>query len=158
MTDRTIVHETFVIERTFPASVERVFQAFADREAKVLWFGGGEAVLERGGYSLDFRVGGREHLSMAHGESTYDFDVTYMDIVPDQRIVYSYDMHVDGRRMSASLATIEVWAEGDGTRLVVTEMGAYLDGLDTRAQREHGTIGLMDKLGESLGVTVGASA
>jgi Activator of Hsp90 ATPase homolog 1-like protein len=59
-------------------------------------------------------------------------------------------MRKDDRLMSISLATIEFAAEGDGTRLTLTEHGAFLDGLETAAQREHGTGELLDKLGEAL--------
>ena len=34
MTERSVIHDTFVIERTYPASSSRVFAAFASREAK----------------------------------------------------------------------------------------------------------------------------
>ena len=71
-------------------------------------------------------------------------------IVPDQRIVYSYELLFGETRVSVSLATIELLAEGDGTRLVMTEQGAFLDGHDTSATREHGTGELLDALGAFL--------
>ena len=49
-----------------------------------------------------------------------------------------------------SVATVELVAEGTGTRLTLTEQGAYLDGLDQPSQREKGTTELMDKLGSAL--------
>ena len=68
----------------------------------------------------------------------------------NRRIVYSYTMHVDGRRISVSLATIEFRRSGEGTRLVLTEQGAFLDGYDDAGSREKGTRALMDKLEASL--------
>jgi uncharacterized protein YndB with AHSA1/START domain len=59
-------------------------------------------------------------------------------------------MTMDGRRISVSVATLEFLAQGDGTRLLLTEQGAYLDGLDTCAQREEGTRGLLDALADYL--------
>jgi uncharacterized protein YndB with AHSA1/START domain len=70
--------------------------------------------------------------------------------VPDQRIVYTYDMHMDDKRISVSLATIELEPAGKGTRLIFTEQGAFLDGYDIPADREHGTGGLLDNLGKEL--------
>lgn len=70
--------------------------------------------------------------------------------MPDQRIVYTYDMHLDETRISVSLATVEFEPAGAGTRLVFTEQGAFLDGLDTPAQREQGTGELLDALGGEL--------
>ena len=66
------------------------------------------------------------------------------------RIVYAYDMHLEGTRISVSLGTVELEPEGDGTRLTYTEQGAYLDGLDSADQRESGTGGLLDALGAEL--------
>jgi uncharacterized protein YndB with AHSA1/START domain len=149
MSERSVEHATFVVERTYDASPARVFAAWADPVAKASWFGGGES--EGGEFELDFRVGGRELNSGAAPDgNVYTFEGRYQDIVPDQRIVYSYDMLLGETRISVSLATVELKLEGDGTRLVFTEQGAFLDGLDTPAQREQGTGGLLDALGEQL--------
>jgi uncharacterized protein YndB with AHSA1/START domain len=78
------------------------------------------------------------------------FDAVYHDIVPDERIVYTYTMLLDDKKISVSLATVEVKSAGKGTRLVVTEQGVFLDGYEDKGSREHGTGWLIDKLGESL--------
>ncbi len=149
MTERAVVHATFVIERTYDASPARVFAAFADKGAKARWFGEPGDGVET--FELDFRVGGREYNSgrIPNGP-TYTFEARYHDIVPDQRIVTAYEMHIDGARISVSVATVELKADGKRTRLKYTEQGAYLDGLDNPAQREAGTKDLLDKLGASL--------
>jgi uncharacterized protein YndB with AHSA1/START domain len=150
MTERSVTHATFVVERTYPTSPARVFAAWADPTIKARWFGApGEG--ENGASEFDFRVGGREYSSgKAPNGLHYRYDARYQDIVPDRRIVYTYDMHLDAARISVSLATVEFTPAGAGTRLTVTEQGAYLDGLDTPAQREAGTNLLMDQLGEAL--------
>jgi len=150
MTARTVVHASFTIERTYPAAPPRVFAAFADPVRKARWFGadGGLTLIER---VCDFREGGREHVSGRWPSGMVSaFDAHYHDIVPERRIVYSYAMRLDGRRISASLATIEFLAEGTGTRLIVTEQGAFLDGYEDKGSREHGTGALLDRLGASL--------
>ena len=38
------------------------------------------------------------------------YDARYQDIVPNERIIYSYDMHLDDKRISVSLATVELEA------------------------------------------------
>jgi uncharacterized protein YndB with AHSA1/START domain len=147
---RSTEHTTFVIERSYDAAPERVFAAWADGEAKRQWFGPPQ--LPVGAYSMDFQEGGREHMSIGMPDGgAYSFDALYQDIVPGQRIVYTYDMHHDQQRISVSVATIELQSAGDGTKLTVTEQGVYLDGLDTSAQREHGTGALMDALASHLG-------
>lgn len=149
MADRSVVHATFIINRTYKATPERVFAAWADPEKKRLWFGTPDPA--NPAHIFEFRVGGREYSEGAAPDGkVYTFDVTYEDIVPNERIVYSYDMTLSGQRISVSLGTIELKPEGDGTRLTYTEQGAFLDGLDEPRQRELGTIGLLDALGASL--------
>jgi uncharacterized protein YndB with AHSA1/START domain len=150
MPERSAVHATFTIERTYSAAPARVFAAFADAGAKAAWFRGPDA-WGRGAHELDFRVGGRERLSGGpKGGTVHTFDCVYHDIVPNERIVYSYDMHLDQRHISVSLATIEIKPAGKGTRLIFTEQGAFLDGYDDAGSREHGTRGLLDKLAAAL--------
>ena len=155
---RTVQHSTFVLERTLGVPLARVFHAWADPAAKARWFIGPQESASTD-HALDFRVGGREHASGAiPGAGTYAFDALYQDIVPDQRIVYSYDMHVDGRRISVSVATIEFLQVDAGTRLIVTEQGAYLDGLDNAVERERGTRELLDQLEVALGTAPARAA
>jgi len=149
MSERSAAHSTFVIERTYEASPERVFSAWADPAAKARWFGPSEK--PKDAHTLDFQVGGREHLAVPTSDGpVYSFDATYQDIVPSERIIYTYDMHRDEARISVSVATVVLQAQGAGTRLTLTEQGVFLDGLDTSAEREHGTNVLMDMLGTYL--------
>lgn len=150
MAKRSVSHATFVIERSYDASPQRVFKAWADPAAKARWFAGPED-WEAGKYELDFRVGGRERASGGPtGGPIHSYDARYQDIVPDQRIIVSYDMHLDDVRISVSLATIELKPVGAGTRLTFTEQGAFLDGYDDAGLREKGTRDLLDALGAEL--------
>jgi uncharacterized protein YndB with AHSA1/START domain len=150
MSKRTIQHGTFVIERTFDATPAQVFGAFADQEAKGRWFVSPDD-WEKSDHTLDFRVGGREHISGGPvGGPVHSFDCTYQDIVTVERIVYTYEMHKDDARMSVSLATLEFLPDGDGTQLILTEDGAFLDGIDGVESREEGTRGLLDNLDAAL--------
>lgn len=147
---RTAVHATFCIEREYPASPARVFKAFADPKAKAMWFGGPEE-WEQGERSMDFRVGGREvNAGGPKGGAQHRFEAQYWDIVPNERIIYAYDMRLDERRISVSVTTVELKPTAAGTRLTFTEQGAYLDGWDFPEQREIGTRDLLDKLGAAL--------
>ena len=75
-----------------------------------------------------------------------EFRSRFHDIVEDERIVFAYDLLLDHRLVSVSLTTIEFVPDGGGSRLVLTEHGAFLDGLDDPAGREHGTGKLLDRL------------
>ena len=145
MTDRSVAHGTFVLERTYPASPARVFKSWSDPAAKSKWFGDGTPAQE-----FDFRVGGRELAAAGEGDNQFVFDVRYEDIVENNRIIYTYYMIMGGKRISVSVAAVELFAEGTGTRLVVTEHGCFLDGLDTMDQRKRGTSDLLDALGRAL--------
>ena len=150
MTQRSVVHASFTITRNWPHSPAHVFQAFANEQAKAKWFGGPPG-WEEHSKKFDFREGGVEHLSGRHPSGMVStFDCTYHDIVENERILYSYVMHIDGRKISVSQAAIEIRAEGGGTKLVLTEYGDYLDGYDDAGSREHGTNSLIDNLGKSL--------
>ena len=150
MTERSITHATFAIERRYAASPARVFAAWSDPAIKSRWFGGPDD-WESGKYALDFRVGGHERSGGGPpGGPVYTYEAVYQDIVPDQRIVSTYVMHLDENRISVSLATVELKPDGAGTRLVYTEHGAFLDGFDKPALREQGTRELLDALGAEL--------
>jgi uncharacterized protein YndB with AHSA1/START domain len=150
MSKRSVTHDTFAIERTYPASPARVFAAWADPAVKSRWFVGPDD-WESGNYELDFRVGGRETTSGGpKGGPIHYYEALYLDIVPDERLILTYDMRMDEKRISVSLATMEVKPDGAGTRLIYTEQGAYLDGFDDPAIREKGTRDLLDALGAEL--------
>ena len=150
MTRSTVAHDTFVIERTYPVPVAQTFRAWADPLLKARWFAGSAEALGAT-YDLDFRVGGREvNRGGPPGGPVYTYEAEFRDIVPEERIVYTYEMHADDARISVSVATI-LFDSHDGTsQLVLTEQGVFLDGLDTVVQREEGTRSLLDSLAAFL--------
>ncbi|OLD65117.1 MAG: polyketide cyclase [Acidobacteria bacterium 13_1_40CM_2_68_5] len=158
MTRRSVTHGTFTIERTYDATPARVFKAWADPAAKARWFGCSDE-WENLAFELDFRVGGREinRGRPKGGGQVHAFEGRYQDIVPNERIIYSYDMHLDEARISVSLATVVFKSEGTGTRLTFTEQGAFLDGYDDIADRERGTRELLDSLDDEVRRESGAA-
>ena len=151
MTHRSVNHTTFVIERTYPATPARVFAAWADADARQTWMDDPDYEYDGIDYELDFRVGGHERFGGLTPEGkTYRYDAMIYDIVPDRRIVYSYEMFEGDDRMSVSLTTVDITAADDGTRLTYTEQGAFLDGIDKPEAREEGTRFFLDNLGKYL--------
>jgi uncharacterized protein YndB with AHSA1/START domain len=150
MTERSVAHATFTIERSYDAPPARVFRAFADPAIKRRWFVEGEGwQVEE--FKADFRVGGAETSRFRfRGGELIRNDTVYQDIVPDQRIITAYTMTVGENRISASLATTQFEPAGAGTRLVFTEQGAFLDGYDDVGKREGGTSQLLDALAAEL--------
>lgn len=146
MTKRTATHATFVIERDYPHPPAKVFAAFADPKKKARWFGGPDD-WEKSNHKLDFRVGGQESVSGGPpGGTVHAYNAEIWDIVENERIVTSYQMHLDDRRISVSLATYEFKANGASTTFVLTEQGVFLDGYDDAGQREEGTRELLSQL------------
>ena len=146
---RSITRSTFVLEREYRVEPARVFAAFADREQKAKWFGGPDEQPDLV-WETDFREGGREFNSSTFEGQTHVFEAVYHDIVQDVRIVYSYVMRAGDVKLSASLTSIELEPTDTGTRLVMTEHGAYFDGHEEPKLREDGTGWLLDSLGRFL--------
>jgi uncharacterized protein YndB with AHSA1/START domain len=142
---------SFTINRLLKASPERVYAAWSTAEGKRRWFAAPNKEWEEVERKFDFRIGGHDRLvgKWQSGVIT-DFDCIYRDIVPNERIVYVYDMVLDGRKISVSLATIEMRSDGSGTRMTVTEHGAFLGGYEDGGSRERGTNALMDQLEATL--------
>jgi uncharacterized protein YndB with AHSA1/START domain len=148
---RSVAHAAFHLERTYEAPVARVWRAWTEEAAKQKWFAGTAGRWELLERHMDVRVGGTERLKGRwEGGLVSTFDAIYHDVIPNERLVYTYEMHLDERKISVSLATIELKAEGNRTALKVTEQGAFLDGYDDAGSRERGTGHLLDALGASL--------
>jgi uncharacterized protein YndB with AHSA1/START domain len=146
MTKRNVTHATFVIERNYQHPPAKVFAAFANPQSKAKWFVGPEN-WDKSNFESDFRIGGKESVSGGPpGGTVHYYNAEYWDIVPNERIVTSYQMHMDEARISVSLATVEIKPNGAGTTFVLTEQGAFLDGYDDAGERERGTRELLGQL------------
>ena len=148
MTDRSVIHATFTLKRTYPAKRADVFDAFADPKKKQAWAYGAPP----GGHKLDFKVGGREHVEMpGPGGGKFTYEGVYLDIIDNERIVYTYSFGFGPGNAGVTLTTVEFADDGKGgTHLKFTEQGAYLDGFDGPKFWESGTASLLDRLGKSL--------
>ena len=148
--NKPVEHSSFVIERQFDFPVEQVWRAWTDPKAKQAWFNGGADVVEQV-REMDFRVGGSDRLvGKWKSGMVSDFTNTYLDIVPNERVIYTYWMRLNDSLISFSLATIEFTAKGKGTLLKLTEQGAFVNGFEDKGGREHGTNALVDKLHDYL--------
>jgi uncharacterized protein YndB with AHSA1/START domain len=150
MSERRVDHGTFVIERHYDVEPARVFAAWARPEAKAIWFACHDDWVPSG-HTLDFRVGGLERLdTRTPAGSVHAYEGRFLEIVPDERILWSYEMHVDRLRISVSLATLELRSSRGGTQMRFTEQVALLDGHGDLAEREAGTRIQLDHLAAML--------
>jgi uncharacterized protein YndB with AHSA1/START domain len=155
MAEPSVIHGTFVIERSYPKPPGRVFSAFADAAKKRRWFAESEShdVEE---FELEFRVGGAERFRYRFKDGTPFPGVAlmnegiYQDIVPDRRIVTASTMTLGDRRISASLVTVELLPTDEGTDLICTHQGAFFEGADGPKMREEGWRFLLDRLAKEL--------
>lgn len=150
MSERSALHGTIVVERTYEASPARVFAAWSHVEALRRWAAPGgdwEVVYDR----FEFRVGGGEVSRFGpKGGESYVTESRYEDIVPNARIVSAGSMTSAGKRLSVGLMTVELHAAGGGCQLVLTEQTVFLDGGGVPTDHEAGWNTMLDKLGAEL--------
>jgi uncharacterized protein YndB with AHSA1/START domain len=152
---KSVLHNTFVIQRTYPVPPERVFAAFADATRKRRWFaeGDGHAVEE---FTMDFRVGGNEKARFRstkpgpYENVAFTAHGSYQDIVANRRVVIASTMSVGDQRISASLATFDLVPDDNGTELIFTHQAAFFEGADGPEMREAGWRKLLENLDREL--------
>jgi uncharacterized protein YndB with AHSA1/START domain len=155
MAEPSVIHNTFVLERSYPAPPAKIFAAFADTAKKRRWFIEGDRhTVEH--YEMDFRVGGKECAQIRFGPGSpvsglvCTNNISYLGIVPDKRIVFASTMSIEEKCISASLGTFELLPTATGTDLIFTHQAAFFEGADGPAMREAGWRSLLDRLTAEL--------
>jgi len=151
--ESTVAHGQFTLEREYPVPPGRVFAAHATADEKVNWFAvpDGRFIASIDEFTMDFRVGGMERMVARLGNGRQMIlETRYWDIVPNERIVATYDVVIDGRRLSVSLWSVFLAATPTGTKLTTIEDGAFLDDLDHESKRLQGVTSDYDNLGTYL--------
>ncbi|WP_405060836.1 SRPBCC family protein [Kribbella sp. NBC_01505] len=136
-----VTHSTYTLERRYPAPVARVFEAWANPEARKRWMAQGAE------HSQDFVVGGLETVKGFDGEGRpLTFEAQYVDIVPNEHILTTSTMRTGDVLSTTSVTSVEFQADGNETLLVVTEHGMYLPGQEQPEWREQGVAQQLDTL------------
>lgn len=155
MPQPSVLHHTFVLERSFPVPPSRVFAAFADPAQKRCWFVESDRnPVEH--FQMDFRAGGTELARIRFGPGTpvagmiCTNEIRYLHIVPNARIVFASTMTIGDHCISASLATFELLPTEAGTDLIFTHQAAFFEGADGPAMRQEGWRTLIDRLSAGL--------
>jgi uncharacterized protein YndB with AHSA1/START domain len=155
METQPVIHDTFVLERSYPSSPERVFTYFTDPAKKRRWFGEspGHDIED---FEIDFRIGGVERNRYRFKEVTPFAGVilsnegVIQEIVPDRRVVTATTMTMGDRRISSALITIELAPEGEGTKLICTHQAAFYEGADGPEMRKGGWMQLFERLAKTM--------
>lgn len=152
--DSSIIHSTFTLEHNYPQPPDRVFAAFAQPARKRRWYAEGDHEIQE--FEMEFRVGGVERFRYRFKEghpiagSEIANESTYHDIATDKHIVMDSKMSLNGKPIVVMIATLEFVPSGDGTDLVLTHQGAYINWPQGPQMLEHGWKALIDRLEKYL--------
>jgi uncharacterized protein YndB with AHSA1/START domain len=154
MAEQRTIHSTFVIERNYPQTPERVFAAFAQPARKRRWYAEGDHEIQE--FELEFRVGGNERFRYRFKEghpiagSEILNEGTYQDIVPEKYIVMTSKMSLNGKPIIVMLATFEFLSAETGTDLILTHQGTFLASMPGPQMIEEGWRTLLDRVAKEL--------
>jgi uncharacterized protein YndB with AHSA1/START domain len=130
-------HDQFTIERVYRAPRAKVFHALTDPDLRAKWFiAPKNCVVTR--RELDLRVGGLEYFDGRFPNMETTYKAEFFHIEPDRSMVYTYNMHLNSVHHSLSLASVELFDDPAGTRLVYRETIAFFDGTESAKGRQGG--------------------
>lgn len=141
-----VIHATLVFERLVSATIDKVFAAFADPNAKSAW-GTPSDTATLIYDATDFREGGTDRFRCGSKVNPNIHGTThYLKIIPNNRIVSSETIDVEDKRLCASLTTLELFDDAERTRLRLTSQIASFIGLDMIKGHEIGNNASLDNL------------
>ena len=133
-------NEPIVLERTFNAPIEKVWQAITDNNQKKQWYLDIEGFKPEVGFKFQFE-GGDEC-------KTYMHLCEITEVIPGKKLTHSW--RYEGYEGN-SFVTFELFPEGDKTRLKLTHAGLETFPSDTKAfAKENFVAGWTDIIGRSL--------
>lgn len=131
---------SLTIKRRFNAPPAKVYAAWTDAKMIARWFG--PEGVERVEAETDLRVGGAYHITMHVPGDRHDVLGVYREIVPNERLVFTWAWKSTPER--ESLVTVTFKPDGDGT--IMTLLHEHFYDADARDRHQHGWSGAIDKL------------
>ena len=128
--------------RRLNAPPAKVYAAWNDPQKIIRWFGRSDAKPNSFHAEIDARIGGRFRVSFSTAEEYYEVDGVYREVVPNEKLVFSWAWHSTPERQSQ--VTVALKPDGDGTLL--TLLHEQLFDQAARDGHERGWIGALDKL------------
>src|SRR5256712_3647918 len=131
--------EAVIIERTFNATVERVWKALTDVEEMRRWYFDLKEFKPEAGFEFEFIV--------EHEGVTYHHLCKITEVIPQKKLAYTWRYKGEP---GDSLVTFELFAEGDKTRLKLTHEGLETFPKTPSFARENFMKGWTEIIGSSL--------
>ena len=104
--------EAVIVERILNAPVTRVWNALTDVDQMREWYFDLKEFKPQAGFEFEF--------SVEHEGTTYHHLCRVTEVIPEKKIAYTWRYKSEP---GDSLVTIELFAEGDNTRLKLTHTG-----------------------------------
>ena len=133
---------SLTIKRRINAAPAKIYAAWTDPEKIAAWFG--PARIKQGSMQAeaDLRVGGRYRISFNANGTYNEVGGVYREVVPNQRLVFSWAWHSTPER--ESLVTVSIKPEGSGT--LFTFLHEQFADTTARDNHERGWMELFAKL------------
>lgn len=146
----TVTHGTVLLEREYPVSIARAFEAWSSETAQRTWGDPGDGWF----MSFDrfaFTVGDEDvcRFGPAGGPEIFNRN-HYLEIVQDTRLVYGTSLETEGNLTFAGTVAVTFERSETGTTMRFVEQGLYLDGEDDVAGHQRGWEAMFDAMGRYL--------
>jgi uncharacterized protein YndB with AHSA1/START domain len=115
MSTATATKSSLTLKRRLKAPPAKVFAAWTDPEKLVRWFRPGEITDVTA--TIDARTDGQYRISAKSPTDTHDISGTYREVVPNEKLVFTWAWKSTPERQS--LVTITLKPDGDGTLLTL---------------------------------------
>jgi uncharacterized protein YndB with AHSA1/START domain len=138
-----VTRPSLTLKRHLNAAPEKVYAAWTDPQKIARWIGPAQVKAGSVQAEIDARTGGRFRLSFTAENGEYhQVGGVYRELVPNQRLVFSWAWHSTPERESQ--VTISLQPDGDGTLLTLHHEQLFDQA--ARDGHERGWIGWLDKL------------
>jgi uncharacterized protein YndB with AHSA1/START domain len=134
---------SLTLKRRLKAPPAKVFEAWANPERLVLWFGPAHTVQDSVRAAMDVRPGGKFRIQFSTDEgASHEVGGTYREVMPPTRLVFTWAWHTTPER--ESLVTISLSPDGGGTLLTLLHEQFFDE--QARDGHERGWTGTLEKL------------
>jgi uncharacterized protein YndB with AHSA1/START domain len=133
---------SLTLKRRLNAPPAKVYAAWTDPQKIAGWFGPSQVKAGSVQAEIDARSGGRFRISFSSDDEYYEVGGVYREVVPNERLVFSWAWHSTPER--ESLVTVSLKPDGGGTLLTLHHEQFFDEA--ARDGHERGWASILDKL------------